>query len=68
MLVARDGSSNPHQCFDPIFTGLQPILKEQLEALQEEVRRFKKLAGLAPYASEGMQRRGQRRGGGCCGL
>lgn len=53
MLLAPDGSSNLRQCFDPIFTDLQPILKEQLEALEEEVRRFEEFADLTPFASEG---------------
>lgn len=53
MLLAPDGSSNLRQCFDPIFTDLQPILKEQLEALEEEVRRFEEFADLAPFAPEG---------------
>jgi hypothetical protein len=53
MLLAPDGSSNLRQCFDPIFTNLQPILKEQLEALEEEVRRFEELVDSAPFASEG---------------
>jgi hypothetical protein len=53
MLLAPDGSSNLRQCFDPIFTDLQPILKEQLEALEEEVRRFEEFTDLTPFASEG---------------
>jgi hypothetical protein len=52
MLLAPDGSSNLRQCFDPIFTNLQPILKEQLEALKEEVRRFEEF-DFAAFASEG---------------
>lgn len=53
MLLAPDASSHLRQCFEPIFTDLQPILKEQLEALEEEVRRFEEFADFAPFASEG---------------